>query len=169
MSGKYWDDDYGQWPEGHEFDGDRGRFRFVAGGSSHPASHLHYGGSDPIAGSQGGGYVGSDFGHGGGYGAQGYGSSHGETAGRGEVVPGRRAPRAYRRTDARIREDVCERYAHANDLDPSDVTVHVHGGVITLEGSVPQRAMKHALEDIAVQCYGVVEVENRVRVDSREA
>jgi osmotically-inducible protein OsmY len=76
----------------------------------------------------------------------------------------RRMARAYRRTDERIRDDVCERLAHSNAVDPSDVSVDVRDGIVTLEGSVPQRPMRYALEDIAARCMGVVDVDNRVRV-----
>jgi len=76
----------------------------------------------------------------------------------------RRMARAYGRTDERIREDVCERLAHSNAVDPSDVSVAVRDGVVTLEGTVPQRPMRYALEDIAARCMGVVDVDNRVRV-----
>ena len=76
----------------------------------------------------------------------------------------RRMARAYRRTDERIRDDVCERLSHSNEVDPTDVTVAVRDGVVTLEGSVPVRPMRYALEDIAARCLGVIDVDNRVRV-----
>lgn len=37
-------------------------------------------------------------------------------------------------------------------------------GKVTLEGTVPERRMKLAIEDIAADCYGVTEVEKRIRV-----
>lgn len=76
----------------------------------------------------------------------------------------RRMARAYRRTDERIRDDVCERLAHSNAVDPTDVAVDVRDGIVTLEGSVPERSMRYALEDIAARCLGVIDVDNRVRV-----
>lgn len=83
-----------------------------------------------------------------------------------EVAPGnrRRMARAYRRTDERVRDDVCERLSHSNAVDPTDVTVEVRDGVVTLEGTVPRRAMRYALEDIAARCMGVIDIDNRVRV-----
>lgn len=81
----------------------------------------------------------------------------------------RRMARAYQRTDERIRDDVCERLAHSNAVDPTEVAVEVRDGIVTLEGSVPQRAMRYALEDIAARCPGVVDVDNRVRVGSSNA
>jgi hypothetical protein len=76
----------------------------------------------------------------------------------------RRMARAYRRTDERIRDDVCERLAHSNAVDPTNITVEVRDGIVTLEGSVPLRPMRYALEDITARCLGVVDVDNRVRV-----
>ncbi len=37
---------------------------------------------------------------------------------------------------------------------------------VTLEGSVPDRRMKHAIEDLADQCPGVQDVDNRIRVQA---
>jgi hypothetical protein len=67
-------------------------------------------------------------------------------------------------TDARIREDVCERLWQDSRVDVSDVSVEVSEAVVTLEGSVPDRQMKHAIEDTAASCRGVADVENRIRV-----
>ncbi|RKU00255.1 transporter [Burkholderia sp. Nafp2/4-1b] len=76
----------------------------------------------------------------------------------------RRGPKGYTRSDERIREDVCERLAHALDIDVSDVTVEVRDGRVELDGTVPSRWMKHDIEDIADSCMCVRDVENRVRV-----
>ncbi len=73
-------------------------------------------------------------------------------------------PKGYRRTDERIREDVCDRLMRARHIDSSDVTVQVAGAKVALEGTVPQRRMKHAIEDIAASCLGVEDIENRIRV-----
>jgi len=76
----------------------------------------------------------------------------------------RQGPKGYTRSDERIREDVCERLAHALDIDVSDVSVQVHDGCVELDGTVPSRWMKHDIEDIADGCMSVRDVENRVRV-----
>jgi osmotically-inducible protein OsmY len=75
----------------------------------------------------------------------------------------RRGPKNYTRSDERIREDVCERLMQSG-VDASDVTVSVRDGKVILEGSVPERRMKHRIEDIAEQCFGVSDVDNNVRV-----
>jgi osmotically-inducible protein OsmY len=77
-------------------------------------------------------------------------------------------PKGYRRSDERIREDICERLWHAAHLDVGDVSVDVKDGVVHLEGTVPHRSMKHRIEDVAAGCRGVKDVENRVRVVSSE-
>jgi hypothetical protein len=73
-------------------------------------------------------------------------------------------PKGYVRSDARIHEDLCDRIAAANHIDSSDVTVEVAGGKVVLQGTVPERRMKHAIEDMADACAGVQEIENRIRV-----
>jgi hypothetical protein len=73
-------------------------------------------------------------------------------------------PQGYQRSDERIREDVCERLWDEPHVEVGEVTVEVRDGVVILEGSVPQRQMKHAIEDIAAACRGVSDVDNRIRV-----
>ncbi|MGE5525824.1 MAG: BON domain-containing protein [Rhodospirillaceae bacterium] len=76
----------------------------------------------------------------------------------------RAARQQYPRRDERIRDDIAERLYRAAHLDPSDVSVEVSGGVVVLEGSVSDRRMKHAMENIVVDTPGVRDVENRIRV-----
>ncbi len=78
-------------------------------------------------------------------------------------------PKGYRRSDERIREDLCERLMRARHIDSSEVTVEVTKGKVLLEGTVPQRRMKHVIEDMADACLGVQDVENRIRVAAPQA
>jgi hypothetical protein len=75
-------------------------------------------------------------------------------------------PKGYTRSDERLREDISERLMQAYDIDSSEVTVQVQGGKVVLEGTVPNRYMKHAIEDIADGAPGVQDVDNRIRVTS---
>ena len=84
----------------------------------------------------------------------------GET--RGSQQP--RGPKGWQRSDERIKDDVSERLYHHRGVDCSDVSVEVSGGKVTLEGTVPERRMKHAIEDMVDQCPGVKDIENRIRV-----
>ncbi|MGN4069465.1 BON domain-containing protein [Burkholderia gladioli] len=80
------------------------------------------------------------------------------------AAPRIRGPKGYTRSDERIREDVCERLAYAFDLDVSEVSVAVREACVRLEGSVPERWMKHEIEDLAASCVWVRDVDNLVRV-----
>jgi osmotically-inducible protein OsmY len=118
-------------------------------------------------GSQRGGYGGpiDASGHGGtGYGSNEYGSSYGRSGSMGQGASQRRGPKGWQRTDERLKDDICERLYHTRHIDSSEVTVDVKDGKVTLEGTVPQRGMKHALEDLIDACPGVKDIDNRVRV-----
>ncbi|QRQ85192.1 BON domain-containing protein [Cupriavidus oxalaticus] len=75
----------------------------------------------------------------------------------------RRMPKGYQRTDARIRDDLCERLAHADD-DVSDVTVDVGSGIVTLAGTVRDREVKFRIEQLAEDVLGVSEVRNNIQM-----
>jgi osmotically-inducible protein OsmY len=77
-----------------------------------------------------------------------------------------RGPKGYQRSDERLREDISERIMQAYHIDSSEVTVEVRGGKVVLEGTVPDRRMKHAIEDLADAAPGVQDIENRIRVQS---
>ena len=78
-------------------------------------------------------------------------------------------PKGYQRSDERLREDISERLMEAYDIDSSEVTVQVLGGKVILEGTVPDRYMKHAIEDMADAAPGVQDVDNRIRVASLQS
>ena len=90
-------------------------------------------------------------------------SSESGYGGRG-VGPHRgKGPKGYQRSDERIKELLCERLHEDPDIDPSEVTINVQGGKITLDGTVDSRHTKNAIEDIAEQ-FGVQDVQNNLRV-----
>lgn len=82
-------------------------------------------------------------------------------------TPQQRWPKSYTRSDERIREDLYERILQHNYIDASDVSIAVSEGNVTLEGTVPERHMKHDIENIADECPGVKEIDNRIRVHAR--
>ena len=77
-----------------------------------------------------------------------------------------RGPKGYRRTDARIQEDVNDRLADDSYLDASDVEVAVENGEVTLSGLVDSRQARRRAEDLAEQVSGVSYVQNNLRVRS---
>lgn len=98
----------------------------------------------------------------------GYGSYGAYQVGTQQAQGGRmpRPPKDYQRSDERIRELICESLTHHPSIDASEVSVQVNQGRVTLEGNVPMRRMKHEIEDVADACWGVKDVENRIRVQS---
>jgi len=89
------------------------------------------------------------------------GGSGGSRA-RGRLYPP--GPKGYQRSDERMKEDISERLFAAYHIDSSEVTVDVRGGRVALEGTVPSRHMKHAIEDMVDSCPGVMEIDNRILV-----
>ncbi|SOZ38654.1 BON domain-containing protein [Cupriavidus neocaledonicus] len=73
-------------------------------------------------------------------------------------------PKNYRRGDDRIHDEVCDRLAHAQELDVSEVTVRVQDGLVTLEGHVGDRRSKYDIEEVAERVFGVQDVINHIRV-----
>ena len=73
-------------------------------------------------------------------------------------------PKGYERSDARIREDICDRLTEHDAIDAGRIEVQVTGGVVTLSGDVPKRYMKHLAEDTVAEASGVRDVENTLRV-----
>ncbi|MEO6170208.1 MAG: BON domain-containing protein [Lysobacter sp.] len=73
-------------------------------------------------------------------------------------------PKNYVRSDQRITEDLCESLTRDERVDPSDISVTVSGGVVSLAGTVRARWMKHRIEDLAAACEGVRSVENNIQL-----
>lgn len=78
----------------------------------------------------------------------------------------RSGPKNYARSDERIRELICERIIQDLSIDASDVSVEVRSGRVALDGTVPHRQMRHAIEDVVDRCWGVQDIENNIRVQS---
>jgi hypothetical protein len=77
-----------------------------------------------------------------------------------------RGPKGWRRSDERIREDVCEALSMHPALDASDTQVEVHDGVVTLRGTVEDRRSKRLAADIAESIAGVIDVRSELRARS---
>jgi osmotically-inducible protein OsmY len=75
-----------------------------------------------------------------------------------------RGPKGYRRSDERIREDVCDRLADDPRIDASDVEVAVDSGEVILSGTVRSREEKRISEDVIETISGVHDIQNTLRV-----
>lgn len=75
-----------------------------------------------------------------------------------------KGPKGYRRSDDRIREDVCDRLCDDPRLDASDMEITVKDCEVILTGTVDSREAKRRAEDLAESISGVSNVENRLKV-----
>lgn len=75
-----------------------------------------------------------------------------------------RGPKAYRRSDSRIEEDVNDRLTDDHRLDATDIQVTVSNAEVTLNGYVASRRDKRRAEDVADSVSGVRHVQNNLRV-----
>jgi hypothetical protein len=80
-----------------------------------------------------------------------------------------RGPRNYKRSDERIREDVCECLTQDDQLDASAIEVMVTDGEVVLTGLIFQRDDKRRAEDLAEEVSGVTDVRNNLRVSSQHS
>jgi hypothetical protein len=152
--GQYGQGHYGSGQYGSQYgQGQYGQGFGVAPGGYTPSNNnsnygSSYGGSyGPSYGSYGQGRSGS---FGSGYGSQ----------GRNRQL---RGPKGYKRSDERIREDICDRLS-MQDIDSSEIEVTVSNGEVTLAGTVSDRSMKWEAEQVCDAVQGVNEINNQIRV-----
>lgn len=113
-----------------------------------------------------------------GYGSSGYGSGYGSGSGyqlgshQGDIGQQRSyrglGPQNYKRPDERIRDDVYERLTDSHEIDARHIMVDVNQGNVTLTGTVPERQMRYAAEDLVEGCMGVSNINNQLKVQDTE-
>ena len=77
-----------------------------------------------------------------------------------------KGPKGYRRSDERIKEDVCDALMRDHHVDASEIDVLVENGIVTLRGTVEERSAKRLAEDCIEKVDGVKDVHNELRVQS---
>ncbi|HYF30927.1 MAG TPA: BON domain-containing protein [Chitinophagaceae bacterium] len=77
-----------------------------------------------------------------------------------------KGPKDYRRSDDRIREDVCDRLSDDPFIDASGIDVKVDSSEVVLTGTVQRREDKRRAEDLVESISGVTNVQNNLRVSS---
>lgn len=75
-----------------------------------------------------------------------------------------KGPKDYKRSDDRIREDVCDRLSDDPFIDASDINVRVEGSEVILSGRVDSREAKRRAEDMVESISGVNNVQNQLKV-----
>lgn len=76
-----------------------------------------------------------------------------------------RGPKGYRRSDERIREDVCDLLERDAHIDASEIEVSVADRVVTLSGKIESRFAKRHAEDLIENLAGIHDVQNDLSVD----
>ena len=75
-----------------------------------------------------------------------------------------KGPKGYKRSDDRIREEVCEALYQSPRVDASDIEVSVDQGCVSLKGTVDSRDAKREAESCIENLFGVEDVFNELRV-----
>jgi len=75
-----------------------------------------------------------------------------------------RGPRGYRRSDERIKEDVCQCLTDDSHVDASNIDVTVNDREVVLSGTVESRYEKRHAEELIERLPGVRDVINSLRV-----
>ena len=115
----------------------------------------HSTGESGIPGGEGYGFPGSNT----------WGESVYQQEGRELYGPHRgKGPKGYRRSDARIEEDVNEALTWHPYLDAEEIEVKVKDGIVTLTGRAEDRQAKRLAEAAADRVRGVKDVENRLEI-----
>lgn len=94
------------------------------------------------------------------------GDDYAERRRRNDATHRGKGPKNYRRSDERIQEDINDRLTDEWNIDASDIEVTVTDGDVVLTGFVADRFQKRRAAAIAEDVLGVVNVENRIKVNS---
>ena len=68
------------------------------------------------------------------------------------------------RNDERIKKDVAARLDRNSRVDPSDITIEVSDGVVSLSGTLPSLSISMAAVEDAEKVAGVRQVNNNLKV-----
>lgn len=75
-----------------------------------------------------------------------------------------RGPAGYKRSDARIDEEINDHLTEHSYIDATEIVVTVKDGEVTLEGSVPDKDQKYYAEEVAEKVPGVSGVNNLLKI-----
>lgn len=75
-----------------------------------------------------------------------------------------KGPVGWKRSDKKIREEVCQALTEDREVDASEIEVTVNEGVVTLSGNVFNRFTKRMAEECAEHVSGVQDVQNQLQI-----
>ncbi|UOF00798.1 BON domain-containing protein [Bdellovibrio reynosensis] len=79
-----------------------------------------------------------------------------------------RGPKNFKRTDERIREEICDKLTDDPHVDAHDIEVLVMEGYVTLNGTVPEKRMKRMTEELIEQIRDVKDIHNNIKIKKDE-
>jgi len=101
------------------------------------------------------------------YSAEKHGSTRSDYSGYRPETTGKhfgKGPKGWKRSDERIREEVCEALYRDTEIDASSIEVTVEDGCVCLRGSVEDRDTKRSAERCVENLSGVEDVLNELRI-----
>jgi hypothetical protein len=78
-----------------------------------------------------------------------------------------RGPRNFRRSDERIREEVCRLLTEDASVDATDIEVEVSRGIVRLRGSVGNRKQRRWAEEDVERVWGVEDLVNELAIGAK--
>src|SRR5690606_41663096 len=70
----------------------------------------------------------------------------------------------YQRSDERILDEVCHHLREDPSIDASEIEVTCEQGIVTLRGSVDNRARKYHVENLVADVHGVKDINNELTI-----
>lgn len=79
-----------------------------------------------------------------------------------------KGPRNWKKSDERIKEEICEALYYDRYVDASDIDVNVEDGVVYLRGWVESRDAKREAEKCIEDVVGVFDIRNELHMRNRK-
>lgn len=79
-----------------------------------------------------------------------------------------KGPKGWKRSDDRIKEEICENLYDSRMIDASEIEVNVKDGHVTLSGTVDSREAKREVESLIDSVRGVEDVSNNIKLSRNQ-
>ncbi|MGE3609426.1 MAG: BON domain-containing protein [Bacteriovoracaceae bacterium] len=73
-------------------------------------------------------------------------------------------PKDWKRSDERLKEDVCKILYQSHEVDPSDLEVEVKNSCVYLKGTIESRGMRNVAEDLILSIPGIEDVFSNLKI-----
>lgn len=79
-----------------------------------------------------------------------------------------KGPKGWKRSDDRIKDEICESLYDSRTIDASEIDVTVKDGHVTLSGTVDSREAKREVESLIDNVRGVEDVSNNIKLSRNQ-